>query len=117
RHLAQRDDLGMGRGVLSQLALVVRAGNELAVAHKHRANRHVVVFQRTLGLMQGHVHEVVVAWEEASAHRPCPRSLRQCLGCRSAGTSSLLKQMPSPTASPTLRRALCSISIALTLCA
>ena len=43
--------------------------SDLAVAHHHRADRHVVVFQRTLGLAQGQAHEVVVAWEEALAHR------------------------------------------------
>ena len=93
------------------------AADELAVAHQHRADRHVVVFQRTLGLAQGQAHEVLVAWEEASAHRSRPQCLRQCLPCPSAGASSLLKPMPSPTARPMLRRAAHSISIPLALCA
>jgi hypothetical protein len=36
------------------------------------------VRQRTLRLAQGEAHEVVVAWEEALAHRSHPRCLRQC---------------------------------------
>ncbi len=51
--------------------------------HEHRADRHVLVFQRTLGLTKGHAHEVVVLWEHALAHRSRPPGLRQCLAaCR-----------------------------------
>src|ERR1019366_5941732 len=50
RSLAQGDDLGVGRGILAQLALVVPACENLSVAHHDLADRHVVVFQRTLGL-------------------------------------------------------------------
>ncbi len=70
--LAQDDDLGVRGGVLAQLTLVVGAGDNLAVSHEHRANWHVLVFQRTFSLAQGQTHEVVVAWEEAFAHRSRP---------------------------------------------
>ena len=65
--LAQRDDLGVGGGVLAQLALVVPGGDHLAVVDDHRADRDVVVVQRALGLAQGQAHEVVVAGNEARA--------------------------------------------------
>ncbi len=83
--LAQGDDLGVGGGILAQLALVVGRRDDLAVAHEHRADRHVVVFGRTLGLAQGETHEVVIAWEEAFAHSISPRRLRQCQRRRTPG--------------------------------
>ena len=96
--LAQRDHLGVRGGVLAQLALVVGRRNDLAVAHDHRADRHVLVFQRTLGLAQGQAHEVVVAWEEALAHRSRPRCLRQCLRRRIVPAHH---HYPNPMLSPT----------------
>ena len=60
------------------------------------------MFQRTLGLTQGQAHEVVVAWEEALAHRSRPRRLRQCLRAQPPGTSSLPKRpcAPKPATRP-----------------
>jgi serine protease len=61
--LAQGNDLGVGGGVLSKLPLVVAGTYHLAaLAHHDRADRHVVVFQRTLGLAERQAHEVLVAF-------------------------------------------------------
>ena len=89
--LAQREHLGVGGRVLAQLALVVRGRQHLAPADEHRADRHVVVFQRPHSLAQGQLHEIVVAWEEALAHR----SLTQWLAAGPARPS-----LPKPTWRP-----------------
>ena len=47
RGLAQRDHLGVRGRVLAQLALVVGRRDHLAVAHDDRADRHVLVFERS----------------------------------------------------------------------
>src|SRR5438093_532934 len=41
--LAQREDLGVARGVAGLLATVTRASDDLAAAHDDRADRHVLV--------------------------------------------------------------------------
>jgi len=103
--LAQHDRLGVRGGVLAQLAFVMRGRDDLPITHQYRANRHIFVFQRTLGLAQGQAHEVVVAWEEALAHRSRPRSLRQCLPPRVRPGHIIITQtfMLSRTGRPTYR--------------
>jgi hypothetical protein len=60
RGLAQRDDLGVRRGVLAQLSFVAARADHLAFAYHHRADRDVVVFKRTLGLCNRQAHERLV---------------------------------------------------------
>jgi predicted enzyme related to lactoylglutathione lyase len=67
--LAQRDELGVCRRVLTQLALVVGGGDDLAVAHDDRADRDVVVVQRRLRLADRQAHEVLVARKKGGGHR------------------------------------------------
>ena len=52
--------------VVAQLALVAGGREHLAVAHDHRADRHVVVLERALGLAQREPHVVLVAGEEVA---------------------------------------------------
>ena len=104
--LAQREDLGVRRRVLAQLALVVAGREDLAVAHDDRADRHVVVFQRALGLAQREAHEVLVAWEEAFAHRSRPRCLRQCLAAARPRHVHHYRYRPCPLLPPHRRRSL-----------
>ena len=65
---AQGDDLGVGGGILAQLALVVARREQLSFTYDHRTDGHVLVFGCTFGLSQGEAHEVVIAWKEAFAH-------------------------------------------------
>src|ERR1700722_11483984 len=58
----------MSSGILAQLALVVRGGNQLAAMRHHRSDRHVLVLGGTLSLAQRQAHEVLVAWKEVLAH-------------------------------------------------
>jgi hypothetical protein len=46
----------------------VARADDLPLAHQHRADRHVLVFQCLFGLAQREVHEVLIAWKEAFAH-------------------------------------------------
>ena len=57
----------MGGGVAAKLAFVAGGGDHLALVDHHSADRHVVVFERALGLAQGKPHEVLVAREESRA--------------------------------------------------
>ncbi len=66
--LAQGDQLGVGRRISPELALVVPDPDHLAVADDDRPDRHVVVLECSVGLTQGEPHEVFVAWEEMSGH-------------------------------------------------
>ena len=65
---AQRDDLGVRRRVLAQLALVVAGADHLAAAHDDRADRHVVVVERPPRLAQRQPHELLVAREQRGLH-------------------------------------------------
>ncbi len=72
--------------ILAQLALVVRGGDELAVVHDDRADRHVVVFRRALGLAQREAHEVVVVVERsARSSIYAGRSATVRAACRAPG--------------------------------
>src|SRR6202030_1214980 len=91
-------------GVLTQLPFVVARGHDLPIPHHHRANRHVLVFQRSLGLLQGQAHEVVVPWEEAFAHSS-RRGLCDSASWADPGPSSLPKPSgpPAPAVPPPAR--------------
>jgi len=76
--------------VLAQLALIVSRCKNLSFAHDHRTDRHILVFRGTLGLSQGQAHEVVIAWEEALAHRTRRGLCDSACAQNSRSTSSLL---------------------------
>jgi hypothetical protein len=63
--LAEREDLGVRRGVSPKLALVSRRGEHLPLSHDHGADRDVVVIGGTLRLAQRETHELLVPAEEA----------------------------------------------------
>ena len=71
RRVAQGEHLGVGRRVAPELALVARRGQHLALVDEHGSDRHVIVFERPLGLPQGQPHEVLVARKEARGSRSC----------------------------------------------
>ena len=64
--LADREHLGVGAGVLEELALVVAGADEVAVgAEDHGADGHVVVRQGLLGLLDGEAHPgLVLIWTQ-----------------------------------------------------
>ena len=67
--LAERDRLGVRGRVLAQLPLVVPGADDRAVADDDRADRHVVVVERALGLRDGEAHErLVVGLTRAGLH-------------------------------------------------
>ena len=57
----EREHLGVRGGVVEQFHLVERPGDDPAVMHDHRADRHLLRVPRLHGLAQGLSHEVVVA--------------------------------------------------------
>ena len=57
------EHLGVRGGVVEQFHLVERPGDDAALVHDHRADRHLLGFPRFHGLAQGLAHEVVVAVE------------------------------------------------------
>ena len=64
RRRAQREDLGVRRGVRAPLPLVAGRADYLPLAHHDRADRDVAVLGGALGLAQGQAHELLVAGEE-----------------------------------------------------
>ena len=57
---ADREDLGVGRGVGSQLALVARRGEGFAVTGEDGADRHVAVALRLAGTLDRQRHQPLV---------------------------------------------------------
>src|SRR4051794_13655469 len=103
RGFAQGEDLGVRGGVATQLALVAPGPDDLALVHDHRADRHVVVLQRPLGLAEGQAHEVLVLGEEGHGWHDKPRTFASPSGCSGrAGASACryLRSMPSPRLIP-----------------
>ena len=76
--LAQRDHLGVGGGIVAQLALVVSGADELAVLDDHGSDRHVIVLERPFSLAQGEAHEVLVSGEEMLCSPSRGRALALC---------------------------------------
>ena len=58
--LGDGDHLGVGRRIVELLALVVRGGDHAVLEDDDRADRHFVLGQGRLGLVEGQLHEVVV---------------------------------------------------------
>ena len=58
----------MGGGIAGALALVVAAGDHLAVEPHHRAHGHVAVSGRGLGLGQCQCHQGVVCYQGVVGH-------------------------------------------------
>ena len=59
--MAQRHDLGMGRGVVRGDGPVVARGNDLPMPHDDRAHRHLARQPGVVGLVQRDAHGVFVS--------------------------------------------------------
>lgn len=60
RSITQRQDLGVSGRVTGQLALVVAAGNDFAVHHHDRADRHIAMGQRKASFIERENHQFVI---------------------------------------------------------
>ena len=60
RCIAQREHLGMRRGVAGEFAFVVAGGDDVPVAHHDRADRHVAVRLGTASLVERLQHRSTI---------------------------------------------------------
>lgn len=58
--IPQSQDLGVSRGITGQLPLVVSSSKDFAISNHNRADRHVSMLKRCLGLNNRKLHKLVI---------------------------------------------------------